>query len=355
MIRLAKEIVTIIVDEYGQEEFLQRISDPLWFQALGCVLGYDWHSSGVTTVLTGVLKSAVNPNEQGVAVCGGKGGVSRQAPMEISNVGETFGFTAERINRLRYASKMSAKVDNTAIQAGYPLYHHAFFITEDGKWAVVQQGMSVKDRTARRYHWIQGGFEGDNFVEEPHSAIVGDVRREFALDMTSRDSEACRKVSTDVVKEGPRKMMKMLGSIRPIYQKSLEEWIPGASWKNYPVDVLSLPRDINWKAVKMAYEFQPRDYEELLSMRGIGPATVRALALISELIYGEKPSWKDPVKYSFCVGGKDCVPYPVDRDVMDESTQILKTAIKNARMGNKERLMSLQRLRRYVPSGYDIE
>jgi hypothetical protein len=355
MIRLAREIVTIIVDEYGQEEFLQRVSDPLWFQALGCVLGYDWHSSGVTTVLTGVLKSAVNPSEQGVAVCGGKGRVSQQAPMEISRVGEKFGFTTERINRLQYASRMSAKVDNTAIQAGYTLYHHAFFITEDGTWAVVQQGMSVKDRTARRYHWIQGGFDSDNFVEEPHNAIVGDTRREVALDMTSRDSEACRKVSTDIVKEEPRKVTKMLGSIHPIYQKSLQEWIPGASWKEYPVDVLSLPRNINWKAVKMAYEFQPSNYEELLSMKGIGPTTVRALALISELIYGEKPSWKDPVKYSFCVGGKDGVPYPVDRDAMDESVQILKTAIKNAQIGDKERLRSLQRLRRYVPSDYEIE
>jgi hypothetical protein len=215
--------------------------------------------------------------------------------------------------------------------------------------------MSVKDKTARRYHWIQGGFDSDNFVEEPHNAIVGDVRREVTLDMTSRDSESCRKVSTDLVKEGPRKVTKMLGSIRPIYQKSLQEWIPRASWKEYPVDALSLPRNINWKAVKMAYEFQPSNYEELLSIRGIGPTTVRALALISELIYGEKPSWKDPVKYSFCVGGKDGVPYPVDRDAMDESVQILKTAIKNARIGDKERLKSLQRLRRYVPSDYEIE
>jgi len=348
MIRLAREIVTIIVDEYGQDEFLQRISDPLWFQALGCVLGYDWHSSGVTTVLTGVLKSAVNPSEQGVAVCGGKGRVSRQAPMEISRVGEKFGFTTDRVNHLRYVSRMSAKVDNTAIQAGYPLYHHAFFITEGGKWAVVQQGMSVKDRTARRYHWIQGGFDSDNFVEEPHNAIVGDVRREVALDMTSRESGDCRKVSTDVAKEGPRKVTKMLSSIRPAYQKSLQEWIPGASWKEYAVDVLSLPRNINWKAVKMAYEFQPRNYEELLSMRGIGPATVRALALISELIYGEKPSWKDPVKYSFCVGGKDGVPFPVNKTTYDETIQILGNAVKQAKVGGKERINAIRRLNGFL-------
>jgi hypothetical protein len=353
MIRLAREIVTIIVDEYGQDEFLQRISDPLWFQALGCVLGYDWHSSGVTTVLTGVLKSAVNPSEQGVAVCGGKGRVSRQTPMEISRVGEKFGFTTDRVNHLRYVSRMSAKVDNTAIQAGYPLYHHAFFITEGGKWAVVQQGMSVKDRTARRYHWLSE--HAKNFVVEPHNAIVGDMEREVVLNMTAKESEGCQKTSTDIAKEEPRKVMRMLKSIRPAYQKSLQEWMPKAGWKEYAVDVLSLPRNLNWNAIKRAYEFQPKNYEELLAIRGIGPATVRALALISELIYGEKPSWKDPVKYSFCVGGKDGVPYPVDRDAMDKSIKILKTAIKNARIGDKERLRSLQRLRRYVPPDYEIE
>jgi len=248
---------------------------------------------------------------------------------------------------------MSAKVDNTAIQAGYPLYHHAFFITEDGKWAVGQQGMSVKDRTARRYHWLSE--HAKNFVVEPHDAIVGDVEKEVVLNMTAKESESCQKASTDIAKEKPRKVMRMLKSIRPAYQKSLQEWMPKAEWKEYAVDVLSLPRNLNWKALKRTYEFQPKNYEELLGIRGIGPATVRALALISELIYGEKPSWKDPVKYSFCVGGKDGVPYPVNSYAMDESIQILKTAIKNARIGDKERLKSLQRLRRYVPPDYEME
>jgi len=144
MVRLAGHIVTGIVDEYGYEEFLQRISDPFWFQALGCFLGYDWHSSGVTTVFTSVLKGAIKTEEHGLAVCGGKGKVSRQTPQEISQVGESFGFSIEDTNRLKYVSRMSAKVDNTAIQAGYPLYHHTFFITENGKWAVIQQGINKK-------------------------------------------------------------------------------------------------------------------------------------------------------------------------------------------------------------------
>ncbi len=348
MTRLAREIVTVIVDEYGQDEFLRRISDPFWFQAFGCVLGYDWHSSGVTTVLTRVLKSAISPSEQGLAVCGGKGRTSRKAPMEINHVGEDFGFTTDRIERLRYASRMSAKVDNTAIQAGYSLYHHAFFITEDGKWAVVQQGMSEKDRTARRYHWCSSLKAKDNFVVEPHDAIVGDVKREVALDMTAKESESCRKASSDIAKEEPRKIMRMLKSIRPSHQRSLQEWIPEVSWKEYAIDVLSLPRNLNWKAIKRAYQFQPKNYEELLGIRGIGPATVRALALISELIYGEKPSWKDPVRYSFCVGGKDGVPFPVNRAIYDGTIETLENAVKQAKVGSKERINAIKRLGNFL-------
>lgn len=351
MQKLAKEIVTIIIDEYGTDDFLKRISDPFWFQALGCVLGYDWHSSGVTTVVTGVLKQAVVPEDHGIAVCGGKGKVSRQTPLEIGNIGERFGFSSDKIQNLQYASKMSAKVDNTAIQAGYQLYHHAFFLAEDGKWAVIQQGMCPQDHTARRYHWLSDNAK--NFIVEPHDAIVGDVKRDIVLDMTAKESESCRKTSVDLTKEKPKKIKRMIMSIRPAYQKSLQEWMPKTSeptWKEYPIDVLSMPRNINWKALREVYEFKPHDYEELLSSKGIGPATIRGLALVAELIYGEKPSWKDPVKYSFAYGGKDGVPHPVNRRAMDESIRILKQAIQQAKIGNKERTRSLQRLRRFVPA-----
>jgi hypothetical protein len=349
MRKLAKEIVTVIVDEYGTGDFLKRISDPFWFQALGCVLGYDWHSSGVTTVVTGVLKQAIAPEEHGIAVCGGKGKVSLQAPLEIGNVGEKFGFSSDKIKALCYASKMSAKVDNTAVQAGYQLYHHAFFVAEDEKWAVIQQGMCLRDRTARRYHWLSDNTK--NFVVEPHNAIVGDVKRDIALDMTAKESEGCRKTSVDIAKEPPKKSMRMLMSIRPAYQKSLQEWLPktaDTAWKEYPIDVLSMPRNINWKALQEVYEFQPRNYEELLGFRGVGPATVRGLALIAELIYGEKPSWKDPVKYSFCVGGKDGVPFPVDRGLYDEIIEILENAVKQAKVDDKERINAIKRLRDFT-------
>jgi len=349
MQKLAKEITTIIIAEYGTDKYLRRISDPFWFQALGCVLGYDWHSSGVTTVVTGVLKHAVSLEEHGVTVCGGKGKASKQAPLEIQNACESLGFSSGSIDALCYASKMSAKVDNAAVQAGYQLYHHAFFVSENKKWAVIQQGMCAQDRTARRYHWLSENVK--DFVVEPHAGIVGDIKRTVALDMTAIESEGCRKASVDIVKEPPKKTMRTIMSLRPAYQKSLQEWFPktaGNAWKEHKIDVLSMPRSINWKSLQQIYEFQPRNYEELLGHKGVGPATVRGLALVAELIYGEKPSWKDPVKYSFAYGGKDGVPHPVDRKAMDTSIQILKQAIQEAKVGDKEKLRSLQRLRSFA-------
>lgn len=352
MTKLAKQIVTIIIDEYSQTELLKRMSDPHWFQALGCTLGYDWHSSGLTTVLTAVLKTATNPTQHGIAICGGKGRLSRQTPTEITQTAQTFGFTTAKTHHLRYASRITAKVDNTAIQAGYPLYHHTILITEKGEWAVVQQGMCTKDRTARRYHWLSTNVK--NFLLEPHDAIVGDTKRQIALNMTAKESRECQKTSTDIAKEKPRKVMNMLKSIRPKYQKSLQEWMPKIKPKDYVIDTLYMPRNLNWKAVKKAYEFQPRNYEELLNIKGVGPATIRGLALISQLIYGKPPSWKDPVKYTFAYGGKDGVPHPVNRKAMDKSIHILQNAVKNAKIGKKEKQRALKRLRRYVPPDLEL-
>jgi len=356
MRKLAKEIVTIIVEEYGSEEFLKRVSDPFWFQALGCVLGYDWHSSGVTTVVTGILKQAVIPDELSLAVCGGKGRVSRQTPAEIEGIGEKFGFSDDKIEELCYASRMTAKVDNTAIQAGYQLYHHTFFITEDMKWAVVQQGMCAQDRTARRYHWLSEDV--GSFVNEPHNAIVGCTRSQAVLDMTAKESEGCRKASVDLAKESPKRLRRIVISAKPDFQKSLNQWLPKTvedAYKGLQVEVLSMPLNINWKTMEKVYEFQPSDYEELLGFRGVGPATVRGLALVAELIYGEKPSWRDPVKYSFAYGGKDGVPFPVDRRAMDRSIQILKHAVECAKVGDEEKLHSLKRLKRFVPDGLSAQ
>jgi len=350
MIRLAKGVIAVVIEEYGRDVFLQRISDPYWFQAFGCVLGYDWHSSGITTVVTGVLKTVVSQEKFGLAVCGGKGKVSMQTLSEIEKVGEDLSLSSSKINQLQYASRMSAKVDNAAIQAGYPLYHHAFFIMDDGKWAVVQQGMKIDDRTARRYHWLSDHVR--SFVVEPHQAIVGDKKVEAVLDMTAQESDGCRKASVDIIKDEPKKVAKMLRAVRPSFQSSLQKWMPSTLegvQREYVADFLSMPATINWNALRRAYEFQPRNFEEILGIRGIGPATIRGLALTAELIYGEKPSWKDPVKYSFAYGGKDGVPFPVNRKAMDESIHILEIAIQNARLGDKDRIKSIQRLRSIVP------
>jgi len=351
MRRLAKEISKIVIEEYGTATFLQRLSDPYWFQAFGCVLAYDWHSSGVTTVVTGILKNALSPEEHGVAVCGGKGKTSRKTPNDIAFAGEKFGFSEQTIKSLTYTSRMTAKVDNSAIQAGYQLYHHAFLVTEDERWAVIQQGMSEQDRTARRFHWLSDNTT--SLVVEPHNAVVGDVKREKALNMVAKESEGARKASVDLAKEPTRKLMRLIeSSMKPLNQKSLQEWLPKPCddpWQQ-SFGTLNMPRNISWETMSRVYDFQPKNYEELLSLRGVGPATVRGLALVAELVYGEKPSWQDPVKFSFAYGGKDGVPFPVNRKAMDESIGILEQSVQAARIGDREKARSLQRLREFVPA-----
>jgi len=350
MRKLAKEVSSILIEEYGTDAFLARISDPYWFQAFGCVLGYDWHSSGVTTVVTGVLKTALSPQEHGIVVCGGKGKTSRKTPDDIAQTADKFGFSENKIQNLIYTSKITAKIDNTAIQAGYQLYHHAFLITEKGKWAVVQQGMSATNKTARRYHWLSE--KNQSFIVEPHNAIVCDTIHPAVLNMTAKESEGTRKASVDLAKEPTRKLMRLAQNTvlpREKNQHSLQQWLPVAQ-KQEQVTILNMPRNINWNALAQAYETQPSNYEELLSLKGVGPATVRGLALVAELVYGEKPSWKDPVKYSFAYGGKDGVPYPVNRQAMDESIQILKETVQATKIGDKEKTRALQTLRRFVPA-----
>jgi uncharacterized protein len=350
MRKLAKEISAIMIDEYGTDTFLARLSDPYWFQAFGCVLGYDWHSSGVTTVVTGVLKTALSPEEHGVVVCGGKGKTSRKTPDDIAETADKFGFSQNQIETLTYTSKITAKVDNTAIQAGCQLYHHAFFVTEKGKWAVIQQGMNAENKTARRYHWLSDITK--SFVVEPHGAIVCDTKHPNVLNMTARESEASRKISVDLAREPTRKLIRLAQDAtlpEERQQQTLRQWLPTAqSNQQQSLAMLNMPRNINWTALSQAYEIQPSNYEELLSIKGVGPATVRGLALIAELVYGEKP-WKDPVKYSFAYGGKDGVPYPVNREAMDQSIRILKDTVQATKIGDKEKTRALQSLRRFVP------
>lgn len=346
---LAREIANIMIEQYGTAKFIARLSDPYWFQALGCVLAYDWHSSGVTTVVTGVLKTVLKPEEHGVVVCGGKGKTSRKTPAEIQAAGEEWSFSQDTIDQLTYTSRMVAKVDNTAIQAGYQLYHHTLLVTEDKKWAVIQQGMCNEERNARRYHWLSD--KTISFTEEPKNLVACNIKRDKALNMVAKESQATRKASVDLSKEPPKKLMNLIQSAsRPKNQASLQNWMQTISdpWKQTE-KCLYMPRNINWDTLSRVYEFQPSNYEELLAVKGVGPSTVRGLALVAELVYGEEPSWEDPVKFSFAYGGKDGVPFPVERKAMDDSILILKKAVEESRVGEKEKLRSIESLRRFVP------
>lgn len=347
MVSLSRGITEVIVLEYGTDEFLRRLSDPFWFQALSCVLGFDWHSSGCTTVACGALKEAINPEDLGITFCGGKGKASRNTLSEIQTTGDKYNISSSAIERFQYCSRMAAKVDNTAIQDGHTLYHHVFVLSEDKKWAVIQQGMNNETGYARRYHWLSEDV--DNFVCQPHNAIVGDDRQENVLDMTAKQSTKTQYVSLDLVNDNPLHLRCDWADLtRQKNQETLDSWLsPSSKKKSLPH--LDMPRTINWQKMKEIYDVHPTNYEELLSLRGVGPNTVRGLALISELIYGEQPSWEDPLKFTFAYGGKDNVPRPVDRKEMDESIQIIHLGIEHAKIGEKDRLLALRRLRDFLP------
>jgi hypothetical protein len=345
MKNLAHAIFKTIVDEYGVNGAIEKLSDPLWFQSLSCALAYDWHSSGTTTVVCGVLKSVIDPEEFGIGVAGGKGKASRNTLSDIDAMGEKLNLSDYKIEELKYASRISAKVDNACIQDGYQLYHHSMFVTEKGEWAVIQQGMNSGNRYARRYHWLSSAVT--RYDEEPHQGIVGFLH-DNVLDMTSKKSEGCRNTTVDLANTKPKELERTykdlestMNSIKRIQsgQKTLSEFDivskEANRCKNVEEVIYRLPRRVNWDALRVAYDKQPENYELFLCIKGIGPATVRALALIAELIYGEKPSWQDPVKFSFAFGGKDGVPYPVDKKTMDETTEILNNALKEAKCTRK--------------------
>jgi len=347
MVSLSKGITEVIVYEYGTDEFLRRLSDPFWFQALSCVLGYDFHSSGTTTVTCGALKEAINPEDFGITFCGGKGKASRNTLTEIRTIGEQYNISTSAIERLQYCSRMAAKVDNTAVQDGHTLYHHVFVLSEDKKWAVIQQGMNNETGYARRYHWLSEDIE--SFVCEPHNAIVGDDRQEKVLDMTAKQSTKTQRVSLDLVNDNPLNLRHDWADLtRHENQKTLDNWLSPRS-DRHSLPHLDMPRTINWQKMREIYDVHPTNYEELLSLKGVGPNTVRALALISELIYGERPSWEDPIRFTFAHGGKDCVPHPVDLPTYATSIEILEDAVKQAKIGDREKLHALKRLQNIKP------
>jgi len=331
MARLAREIAVVIVTEFGTAELLRRLADPYWFQAFGCVLGFDWHSSGLTTTTCGALKEGLRDlgDELGLFVAGGKGSTSRQTPHEILARGELLSVDP---GRLVYASRMAAKVDNTALQDGYQIYHHTFVFDREGHWCVVQQGMNTATRYARRYHWLSEGVK--DFVCEPHAAICCDHVGE-PLNMVAAESEGARQVSTLLSHEKPEKLVRELKRLQNLT-------LP----RRHHVLLQDIAPDRLKGIFLKTYERQPQDFAGLLAMEGVGPKTIRALSLIAELVYGTPVSYRDPVRYSFAHGGKDGHPYRVDRRQYDRSIQILEEAIRRAKLGDRERLEALRKLAR---------
>ncbi len=329
MKRLASAILEVMVREFGPEEVIRRLADPFWFQSLGCLLGFDWHSSGLTTTVCAALKEAVKGKEKdfGIIIAGGKGKTSRKTPEELREYGERFGMKADE---LIFASKISAKVDSAALQDGYNLYHHTFISTLKNQWAVIQQGMNEETRKARRYHWLKEDLK--DFVCEPHKAIISEAKGS-ALNMVAQESENARKVSTLIACDNPERTIKELSKILQL-----------------PDRHFLTKEDISPNRIKKillkTYNNPPKDFLQLLKTEGVGPKTIRALALISDVIYGAKPSYTDPFVYSFAHGGKDGYPYRIKKEDYDKSIKIWESAIKLAKLGREEKLLALRRLSR---------
>jgi uncharacterized protein len=335
MERLSREIMLFMSSEFGPDEFIDKVADPFWFQALGCVLGFDWHSSGVTTTVCGALKEAARGLEKdlGYYIAGGKGGTSRKTPSEIESASIKEGLD---FKGLVYTSKIVAKVDSNALQDGYQLYHHSFFFKRNGKkWAVVQQGMNEDLKYARRYQWLSDKVE--SFVCEPHNAISCDLNNEV-INLVSYESEKARKMITDISAEKPQKNISDLLKLSTSIENN--NTMP----KRHDIRITDIEAKRLFKIFESTYEKKPENFEDLIAMPGVGPKTVRSLALISELIYSTPYSIKDPARFSFAHGGKDGIPYPVDREIYNKSIDILHNALKESKIDRNEKINAIKRL-----------
>lgn len=356
MTELSSIISKIIIQEKGTKEFFKKISDPLWFQAFGCVLGFDWHSSGLTTVVTGVLKKALSNEFHKISITGGKGKNALLPKSEIPKLAEeNYNLSTQKIDKLVYASKMAAKVDNSAIQDGYNLYHHVFLFDEYSNWTIIQQGLNNQYKMARRYHWISDNLK--SYIIEPHAGIISSKKLPNVLDMTSKESEENRKTCVDLSKSGSKEIK---SSVLQIVDKSdqsrLDSWIRSekvvkdvgkSNHKSEIYEEYEMPRYLDWRIFDRIYDVNPQSYEQLIEIKGVGPGSIRALSLISQLLYGNKASWRDPVKFNYAHGGKDGVPYPIARKTYDKSISYLSEVIKGSELDRKKRLNALKRLSNY--------
>jgi hypothetical protein len=309
---------------------------------MSCVVGFDWHSSGTTTTFCGALKEALKSQDLGIGVAGGKGKTSRKTPEQINQQAENLNICTKKIEHMQKSSKMAAKVDSALVQDSYELYHHMFIFTQRGKWTVVQQGLNPAQKQARRYHWLSTSNLA--YVQEPHTGICCDIQHQETLDLTNKNNKDVQKCSVDLLNDNPEHLKKY---IKPRGQLTLDTFKPGAFKElDMPAhhEVLGAAR-INFRTLQQAHDYRPKNYEDLVALKGVGAKTLRALALISELIYGTPITWHDPAKYSFAVGGKDGHPYPVHKPTYDNTITTIRDAIEQAELGKKAKIQAIQRLR----------
>jgi uncharacterized protein len=339
MTRLAREIIIIIVSDFGSKEVLRKLSDPFWFQSFGCLLGFDWHSSGVTTTVTAAVKRGISglEKELDLFAAGGKGARSRKTPDEILNHGNDI---SANPNDLVYLSRFSAKVDNNAVMDGYQIYLHNFLFTKDGSWAVIQQGMNEGQRTARRYHWL--GETVDDMVSDPQAAICCDKKGDIITNLSDSRATSAREIATKIANEHPDTIVKELEKIKQ-NTKNVDFTLP----RRHEVTADDINPKRLYKIFLSTYEKRPKDFEALLTAKGVGPKTLRALTLIAEVIYGTNASFTDPARFSFAHGGKDGHPYPVDRENYDNSIDTLRKAAQAAKVGRTEKVDALKKLDRF--------
>lgn len=333
---LGGAIAEAIVIEYGRSALLQRLSDPFWFQSLGCVLGMDWHSSGITTSVMNALRKAINyrSEELGIYICGGRGKFSRETPAQLLEVANKTGLDG---NALVRHSKLAAKVDNTAVQDGFQLYLHTFIVSKEGEWAVIQQGMNPNERMARRYHWLSSSLR--SFMEEPHTSVCG-RNQGLILNLTDKLAAPTKEGIVELTKEMPDKLMREVSIILPNHHEVKAE-------------------DVNLKrlgaALLLAHETNVSDMESLLLLEGVGPRTLQSLTLVSEVIHGTPSRFSDPARFSFAHGGKDGHPFPVPTSVYDETIEIFNTSIRQAKLGEKDKsdaLRNLSKISQELEKGY---
>ena len=370
MMVLGTLITESLVENFGPDEVLVRLSDPLWFQSFGAVMGMDWHSSGITTSVMYALKRGLNPRakELGIYVCGGRGKYSRLTPDELLEIASREGLNGDELVR---NSKLVAKVDNNAVQDGFQLYQHNFVLTRNGNWTVVQQGMNGAEKKARRYHWCSTNLR--SFVEEPHSGVVGDNRGKI-LNLTDTEAKGARNSILEMSREEPEKMLREIVQIgKPASQMILmqdgksvggvagvstalpeqQELFPELQETNersivMPTHHEVLAQDVDLKrlggVLATAYESQPKDFESLMLTPGLGPRTLQSLALVSEVIYGTPSRFTDPARFSFAHGGKDGHPFPVPLKIYDESIRVLRDSIEKSKLGYKDKSDCIRRL-----------